>query len=79
MNGLADCDEKNQLVYTRDLGTHKSRRSLTVAQQAHRARRSHRHLLVSGLVLLVVLGLSYSLAAVEPLLFLSTQMYSRLP
>ncbi len=73
MNGIADCDEKNQLVYTRDLGTHKSRCSLTVAQQADKARRLHCHRLVSGLVLLVVLGLSYPLAAVEPLLFLSTQ------
>lgn len=73
MNGIADCYEKNQLAYTRDLATHRSCRLLTVAQQTDRAGRSLRHHLVSGLALLLVLGLFYPLAAAEPLLFLSTQ------
>ncbi len=62
MNGIPDCYEKNQLAYTRDLGTHRFRCFLAAAQQADRARRSHRHHLVSGLVLLALV-LSYPLAA----------------
>ncbi len=73
MNGIADCYEKNQLAYVQNLATHRSRCFLPVAQQANRARRSRRHHLVTGLVLLLVLGLSYPLGSAEPLLFLSTQ------
>ena len=72
MNRIVACYEKNQLAYTRDFGTHRSCR-LTVAQRTDRTGRSHRHHLVCGLVLLLVLALFYPLAAAEPLLFLSTQ------